>query len=322
MTKSHLIIDGNAVLYKYYFGYKKEKIDEIIAIAHVSMLYKIQYLQTKYDTDNVVVVFDCENQSWRKLYTTSYNTAKVTHRTYKGGRREKLTPSEKKKIEEFDASIYKYAEFYKTQTTLPCFCGDYLEGDDLIAGYVQRFPDDNHVIYSADKDFLQLINSIEGTVTLVESQKDTERSLSDWNGDPELFMFEKCFRGEPRGGDNVQNAYPRLLKKKIHAAYTDSYLFSNLENYEFKVSDMDRDGNPMVHTYRTGDLLKENRLLMSLIDQPEPIKNLINAEITRGIDNRGTFEYMTFLRFCRRYDMDKAIKEKAKFINLLSLGYC
>jgi 5'-3' exonuclease len=205
---THLVVDGNAVLYKYYFGYNKYPIEEIIAVAHVSMLYKMQWLSSKYKVDNVVVTFDCSNWSWRKLYTSDKNTEKVTHRKYKAGRHEKMTEKEKAKLDEFKGSIDRYYEFFKTQTSVLTLQGNYLEGDDLVAGYIQGHPEDDHIIYSSDKDFMQLINSIDGNVTLVESQKDTERTLDDWNNNPDLFLFEKCFRGEPRGGDNVQNAYP------------------------------------------------------------------------------------------------------------------
>jgi hypothetical protein len=322
MTKlKNLIIDGNAVLYKYFFGYKKYDIDDIIAVAHVNTLYKIQYLANRYKVDNIVVVFDCFNKGWRKVYTSNLNPEKVTHRPYKAGRRENLSPSDEKKLKEFDASIHRYVDFFKTQTSVLCLQGNSLEGDDLIAGYVRRFPNDDHIIYSSDKDFMQLINSITGTVTLVESQNDTERSLEDWNNDPELFLFEKCFRGEPRGGDNVQNAYPRLLKKKIFAAYEDDYLKNNIFNNTFVVTELDDDDNVIEYNYRTGDLFKENKLLMGLNHQPDYIKGLIDVTIDEGIKDIGKFNYVQFLRFCKQHGMDAAIKEKEKFIDVLSRPY-
>ena len=317
----HLIIDGSAVLYKMFFANKQHKVDDIVALAHIGLLYKIEELYKKYDIDNIAIVFDCYNRSWRKVYTSRHNIDKVTNKPYKGGRRENMTPSEKKKIEAFDEHLYIFAEFFRTQTTILSLIGDYLEADDIIAGYVQRFNKDDHVIYSADKDFLQLINTIDGTVTLVESQKDTERNLNDWNGDPELFLFEKCFRGEGRGGDNVQSAYPRLLKTKIHKAYTDAFLYNNIINNEFDVGDIDNAGNPVVYTYKTGDLLKENKLLMGLNHQPEPIRKLIDDAIDDAIENIGKFDYVKFLKFCHRQGIDRVIKEKDKFIEILNKGY-
>lgn len=318
---NNLIIDGNAVAYKYYFGFIKHDINEIISIALVNILYKTLYLYNKYKIDNVIIVFDCENSSWRKIYTSNKNPNKITHKAYKGGRRENLSPSEEKKLYEFDRNIQNYVSFFKKYTNLACLQGKYLEGDDLIAGYVQMFPDENHVIYSSDKDFLQLINSINGTVTLVECQKDTERSLNEWDNDPELFLFEKCFRGEPRGGDNVQSAYPRLLSKKIKLAFTDDYLRSNIMNNTFEVADIGDDDVPITYKYRTGDLHKENKLLMGLNHQPDHIKMLIRKTIEDAIDNRGSFDYVKFLQYCNRSGFDRVIQDKDNFVQLLASGY-
>lgn len=314
-------MDGNAVLYKYFFGYKKWDIEDIIAISHVSMLYKMQHLASRYKIDNVIVVFDCFNKGWRKVYTSNLNPEKVTHRKYKAGRRENLSPSDEKKLKEFDASLHRYVDFFKTQTSIVCLQGNSLEGDDLIAGYVQKFPHDDHVIYSSDKDFMQLINSITGTVTLVESQKDTERTLTEYNNDPELFLFEKCFRGEPRGGDNVQNAYPRLAKKKIFAAYDDDFMKTNIFNNEFVVTELDANDTLLEFKYRTGDLFKENKVLMGLSHQPNYIRNMINVTIDEGIENVGQFNYIPFLQFCKNHGMDAVIKERDKFIEVLAKRY-
>jgi hypothetical protein len=318
----HLIIDASAVLYKHFFANKQHKVEDIVALAQIGLLYKIQELYGKYGIDNVAVVFDCYNRSWRKVYTSKQNPDKITNKAYKGGRRENMKPSEKKKMEAFDDHLYIFADFFRQQTSLLSLIGDYLEADDIIAGYVQRFSEHDHVIYSADKDFLQLINSIDGTVTLVESQKDTERNLNDYNGDPELFLFEKCFRGEGRGGDNVQSAYPRLRKTKIHEAYTDAFKYNNIINNEFTVGDIDSMGNPIIHEYITKDLLKENRLLMGLNHQPPAIRELINDAIDDGIKNVGKFDYVKFLKFCHRQGIDRVIKEKDKFIEILSEEQC
>ena len=318
----NLIIDGNAVLYKYYFGYKDYSIDEIIQIARVNLLHKMQYLSYAYKVDNHVIVFDCRNRGWRKVYTSDLNPEKITHRKYKDGRRENLSPSEEKKLREFDESILPFVDFLKTQTKVLCLQGDSLEGDDLIAGYIQKFPNDNHIIYSSDKDFLQLINSISGNVKLIETKNDSERTLDEWNGDPQLFLFEKCFRGEPRGGDNVQNAYPRLLKKKIFAAYDDDFLKNNIFNNEFIVTELDDNDNVIEYKYRTGDLFKENQILMGLNHQPEYIKALINKTIDDGISSNDiTFNFMQFLVFCRQNNLEAILKDSEKFIQLLAKPY-
>ena len=57
------------------------------------------------------------------------------------------------------------------------------------------------------------------------------RSLDEWGGDADLFMFEKCIRGDR--SDNVQSSYPRLRKTKIVEAFDDEYLRNNIMENEF-----------------------------------------------------------------------------------------
>jgi hypothetical protein len=197
----------------------------------------------------------------------------------------------------------------------------YLEGDDLIAGYIAKFNNDNHVIYSSDKDFLQLINSINGTVTLVETKNDEERTLDEWNNDPKLFLFEKCIRGEGRERDNVQSSYPRLRKNKIIDAYNNDYIKSNIMNYEFVVEELNDNDELIKYEYKTKQLFEENKILMGLNNQPEYIKEIINKTIDNGIKNSGKFNILSFLKFCYKYDMNDIIKEKHNFLNILTKSY-
>lgn len=315
---TNIIIDGHALLYKYFFAYNDEPVGDIVSMAHANILYKMQYLDHEYSPTNIIIVFDCKNSSWRKIYTNHNNKEKITHRLYKGGRHEKMSLSEKEKLDEFQDRADKFITFFRTQTTVPCIQADYLEGDDIIAGYVQRFYKDNHIIYGADKDFLQLIDSISGDVRVIESHKDTERTLEDWCDDPELFLFEKLFRGEGRAKDNVQSAYPRLFRKKILEAYNDDYLFNNLKNHTFEVTELAYDDTPITYTYKTGDLLEENKLLMDLTAQPEYIKDMINDAITDGITSTGKFDYISFLRFCKRNGMQHAMDNKDRFVKIIS----
>lgn len=314
---TNLIIDGQSILYRTFFATVNDSLDETIGAAYASLLYKLKYIGEKYNVDNYVMTFDCRNRSWRKLYTSPKNPSKVTHRLYKDGRRENMTEELSQKLKAFDMEIDNFIKFFRKNTSILCLNADYLEADDLIAGYVQYFPEDNHVIYSSDKDFLQLINSINGTVTLVEPSKDEERSLDDWDGNPELFLFEKLFRGEGRGKDNVQSAYPRLFRKKIIEAFTDDYKLNNIMNHEFEVEDMVND-EIILYKYKTKDLFEENKLLMDLKSQPENIRNLINETITDAIENAGDFSFPRFLSFSKKNGFFYIIKDKNNYVPILS----
>ena len=68
-----------------------------------------------------------------------------------------LLQQEEEKVfwETFDA----FKEFVTTKTNCTVLQHSQLEADDLIAGWIQLHPEDEHVIVSTDGDFAQLIPS-------------------------------------------------------------------------------------------------------------------------------------------------------------------
>jgi len=316
----YLIIDGNAQAYRYFFTNINEDVETITALALVSLLSKGQTLKDYHKPDDVVIVWDCPNNSWRKTYTGPKNLEKVTHRLYKDGRNRSLSEAKKEKLKQFVDNLNDFAEFFRTQTNILCLQANHLEGDDLIAGFVQAHPDDDHVILSSDKDFIQLIDSIKGKVTLIEPMKYEERTLDEWNGDPELFMFEKCFRGEGYGRDNIQSAYPRLQKKKIFAAYEDDYLLNNIMEHTFIVEET-KDDQIVEYGYTTRDLFNENKMLMDLRKQPPYIRKLIDQEIEKSNSDRGRFDFFKFVKFCKKYEMNQMLKDKHQYFDFIASDY-
>lgn len=315
---NNLLIDGNAIMYPYLFSYKDENVENIFKGATSNLFYKIQFLYFKYNIDNIIIVFD-GGKSWRKIFTSNANPNLITHKKYKDGRDDNKTQAEKDRMNEYNEKLSLLSEFLTTQTRILCLQAKYLEGDDLIAGYIHKFPNDNHIIYSSDKDFLQLINKFPGKVTLVTTDG-SERSLEEWNNDPDLFLFEKCFRGEDRAKDNVQSAYPRIRQKEIFKAYVDESIKVNIMKHEFVVEEIVN--NELIsHKYKTEDLFKENKILMGLSHQPEPIKKLINSVIDEALNNTKSFDIMKFMRFCTNNDMHDVIKDKDKFIKLFTKNH-
>lgn len=315
MTPRNFIVDGNSILYRYFYPNKKEDIDTIKSLAFIGLLQRIRFLHERFKCNNTVLVFDSPGDSWRSVYTSDNNPNKITHRKYKDGRRKNLTPSEKAKLDEFSANIDEIVNFFRTYTTVVCLQKKYLEADDLIAGYVQIFNNHEHVIYSSDKDFLQLISG--DHIKLVEPSEDSERTLDEWNGDPKLFLFEKCFRGEPYASDNVQNAYPRLRRDKILKSYEDDYLLNNLMSHEFKVEDIDSNGELKTYEYVTRDIFKENMYLMSLRAQPKSVKELIYDSIMKARENRPEYNHRGILVYMKDNGMIEAIQNMANMVHSL-----
>lgn len=65
-----------------------------------------------------------------------------------------------------------------------------MEADDIIAGLVNVYDDDTtNIIVSSDKDFMQLIRD---NVILFDPVSKKTRNLSEYNNDPDYFLFHKC----------------------------------------------------------------------------------------------------------------------------------
>lgn len=311
MARKSLIVDANNILYATFFAQKKEPEDVIIGLAHHSALWTMQKYYREYPADEIVMAFD--SYSWRKLYTKDLSAC-VTHQKYKGHRRQGLTEKEQLKLAKFDEHINEFYEIIRDNTSILTLKANYLEADDLIAGYIRNNPDMRHVLISSDKDYMQLLGK--NNLTLIDPSSGKPRSLKDWNDDPNYFMFEKCIRGDT--SDNVISAYPRLRSVKIKQAYEDEYAKENIMNHKFKVLVNEEDGGVTEVEYTTRDVFEENDLLMNLESQPEYIRNKMAEAIQEARSSKGTFNYFKFIKFCKRHDLNNILERVDQFVPMLA----
>ena len=78
------------------------------------------------------------------------------------------------------------------------------------------------------------------------------------------------------------------------------------------------DGEVEEVTLKTGDVYDENKLLIDLERQPEYIRNKITETIAHARETRGKFNYMKFLKFCKKHKLVNIIKQVDNFIPLLA----
>lgn len=307
-----LLIDATNLCHIHFHGNKNADDDEYISMTFHTLLYSIKFLYNKFKPSKIVMAFDHTHPSWRKLYTKNLDEC-VTHVGYKSKRNQKQTPKEKERRQSLDKESVFLKEFFKDNTTITTLSRKYLEGDDIIAGYVQKYTDENVVIVSSDKDFTQLISD---NVKLYNPVANEFRSLSDWNNDSKLFLFEKCIRGD--SGDSVISSYPRLRSNKIVEAYSDDFKRNNLFNHTFKCEDINpKTGTLETHEYETGKLFEENVLLMDLNKQPDYIRDLIDETVSDLTSAK--FNMFNFLKFCNKYKLPRLIKEAEQFIKPFNL---
>lgn len=307
----HLIIDANNILYRTFFAQINEAEDIVIGMCHHSALWSMNKYYKEYPVDHIVMAFD--SYSWRKAYTKDLSEC-VTYKKYKGTRRQNLTPSQQAKLDKFDEHIKEFAAIMKEQTSILVLQDNYLEADDLIAGYIQARPDDEHILISSDKDYMQLLGK--NKMVLIDPDSGKPRSLKDWNDDPAYFMFEKCLRGDT--SDNVMSAYPYLRSKRLEKAYTDEYERQAIMNHEFEVEYTDADGILQKEKFLTSEVYDENEYLMSLEHQPPYIRKLIDKSIQNSIDNKGKFNYVAFLKFCGKYKLKNILDKIDNFVPMLA----
>lgn len=299
----YLIYDISNLLYRNFYANKSEDDITIAGLAHHQALLTLNKYFKEHKPDKVVMAFDRSN--WRKEYTKSDRC--ISKKIYKGNRRKDMTQKEREKYERFLGHLGEFENLMKEYTSVVCLSCDGLEADDLVAGFVQKYSKDNEiVIVSTDKDFIQLLGN--PNTILINPADGKPRTLEEWDNDAELFMFEKCIRGD--AGDNVQSAYPRVRKTRIMKAWEDPVervnmmheMWTNHEGKELMVK----------------NVFKENEILMDLRKQPDKYRELIKDTIKREMEDPGEYSYFHFLRFLGKYDMKKVASQAEVFATMLS----
>ena len=305
----YLIFDVSNLLHKTFYAHNTEDDITLAGLASHSALMTINKYYNKFKADKIIMAFD--RPSWRIDYTKSPDC--ISGLVYKGERRKDQTEKQKERYALFKQHIKDFEHLIRENTSIIALARAELEADDLIAGAVQMLTldeDNEAIIVSADKDFMQLLRY--DNVYLVDPATGNERTLEEYDNNADLFMFEKCFRGEGGGGDNVQSAYPRLRKNKIVEAFTDDFAKTNLMNHTWVHPKSKKE-------FRVGDLFEENKLLMDLEAQPDDIQIKIIKTVQDELDNPGTFSYFEFIKFCGKFDLKKVSDGSDLYIKMLSL---
>lgn len=303
MNKHYLLFDMSSVLYRTFFANKNEDTELGTGLAFHSALTTLNYFYKSTKPHQIIMTFD--RNSWRKHYTGDEELC-ISKKPYKGNRRQNMTPSEKLKYEQFLSHMQELEILLHKHTTAICLAGNGLEADDLVAGFVQKYPDNTHTIISSDKDLIQLLGN--PNVTLKDPASGKNRSLEEWNGDANYFLFEKCIRGDR--GDNVSSAFPKVRSTKILQAYQDTFARNNMLNEQWN--------DAHENTFTVRDLFFENQLLMDLSAQPVCIRRIIDETIEQGINNPGKFSFFHIIKFLGQYKMKKVIDSIDQFVPMLS----
>ena len=283
------------------------------------------------DFSGTHVVFCLEGRSWRKDHYKPYKAQRAASRA---AHTEREAEEEKVFWEAFDT----FKEFVTEKTNCTVLQNSRLEADDLIAGWIQTHPNDDHVIISTDTDFVQLIAPNVKQFNGVMETTITHEGIFDAKGkrvidkktqepkaipDPRWLLFEKCMRGDT--SDNVFSAYPGVREKgtKNKVGLREAYGDRDSKGYAWNNLMLQRWSDHEGKEHRVLDDYERNRILIDLSAQPEEIKTIITETIAvaTGANKNISQVGIRLMKFCNLYDLKKIADQAQAYAEPLNARY-
>ena len=212
-----------------------------------------------------------------------------------------------------------------------------LEADDLIAGWIQSHPNDDHVIISTDTDFVQLIAPNVKQYNGVMETTITHEGIFDAKGkrvidkktqepkaipNPEWLLFEKCMRGDT--SDNVFSAYPGVRTKgtKNKVGLTEAFEDKTTKGFNWNNMMLQRWTDHNGDEHRVLDDYNRNVTLCDLTAQPAEIREIINATIAEhAVPKEVSQVGMRLMKFCAKWDMQRIADQAQSYAEPLQARY-
>ena len=302
-------------------------LDTKVGMALHITLNSVKKAWNDFDADHVV--FCLEGRSWRKDYYEPYKRNRQVAR-------DALTQREQEEDTAFWEIFDEFKNFVTDKTNCTVMRHPQLEADDLIAGWVQAHPNDNHVIISTDGDFAQLIapnckqyNGVSNTTITHEGyftdkgdrviDKKTKEPKPAPN--PDFMLFEKCMRGDT--SDNVFSAYPGVRKKgtKNKVGLIEAYEDKTTKGYNWNNMMLQRWTDHNGDEHRVLDDYSRNVVLCDLSAQPEDIREIINTTIAEVEPKDVQQVGMRLMKFCAKWDMQRVADQAQYFAPPLQAKY-
>jgi|TARA_B110000879_G_scaffold151994_1_gene196780 5'-3' exonuclease len=276
------------------------------------------------------VVFCLEGRSWRKDFYLPYKRNRQVAR-------DKMTVVESEEDTAFWEIFDEFKNFVTEKTNCTVMRHSQLEADDLIAGWVQAHPNDNHVIISTDGDFAQLIAPNCKQYNGIQDITITHEGYFDKKGNhvidkktkeakpaphPDFMLFEKCMRGDT--SDNVFSAYPGVRKKgtKNKVGLIEAYDDKSNKGFNWNNMMLQRWTDHEGAEHRVLDDYQRNVVLCDLTAQPKEIRDIINETIDENAKPKQVQQVgMRLMKFCAKWDMQRIADQAQYFAEPLNAKY-
>ena len=302
-------------------------IDTKLGMALHATFNSVKKAWRDFDADHVV--FCLEGRSWRKDFYAPYKrNRQVT--------RDAMTPAQAEEDTLFFEIFDEFKEFISEKTNATVIRHPQLEADDLIAGWVQNHPDDNHVILSTDGDFAQLVAPNCKQYNGISNVTITTEGYFDDNGKPvidkktkeakpaphpEFMLFEKCMRGDT--SDNVFSAYPGVRKKgtKNKVGLIEAFDDKGTKGYNWNNMMLQRWTDHEGVEHRVLDDYNRNVVLCDLTAQPADIREMIDTTIAEVEPKEITQVGMRLMKFCAKWDLQRIADQAQQFAEAYQARY-
>lgn len=323
---TYILVDGLNLFYRARHSVRGD-IDMQLGMSMHITLSSIKKAWFDFGGDHVI--FCTEGRSWRKDY----------YPRYKRNRKEvqkARTPKEQEEDELFFEVFNEFQEFVKEKTNCTYLQHPQLEADDLIAGWIQSHPGDNHIIVSTDSDFVQLIatnvkqyNGVTGVTTTHDGfyddrgkrVKDRKTGKEKPAPDPEWLLFEKCIRGDQ--SDNIFSAYPGVRKKgsKNKTGMIEAFEDRNNKGFTWNNFMLQKWADHEGVEHRVLDDYQRNVQLIDLTAQPDDIKEVI-VDTILGVEPKQVPQVgVNLMKFCAKWRLQRVSDQAESFAKPLTARY-
>lgn len=299
-----------------------------IGMAMYVTFTSVRKLWKQFNADHVVFCF--EGRSWRKDHYAPYKRNRTEQRA-------SLTESEAEEEKIFWEAFDDLKEFVHERTNCTYLQHPELEADDLIAGWIEHHPDDQHIIVSTDGDFVQLVRdnvklyngTLNRTIGLDGIFDDKGVQVIDKKTgkpvevpDPDWELFFKCIRGDQ--SDNVFSAYPgarvKGTTKKI--GMREAFEDRKSKGYNWNNFMLQRWTDHEGKEHRVLDDYSRNVLLCDLHAQPKDIKEKISIIINQSKTPKTVSQIgVRVLKFTGKWDLPKMAEQIDSYMPAFNSSY-
>lgn len=325
----YLIVDASNTFFRArHAAHRQSDMWDKLGFAIHVTLGSISSAFRNYKADHTVICL--EGRSWRKDFYAPYKKNREVARAA-------LTETEQEEDKLFWEAFDSLKVFFNESTNCTVLQHKNLEADDLVAGWIQAHPHDEHVIISTDSDYHQLLTDRVTQYNGVNEELHTLQGIFDKKGnrvidkktkepktipDPNWILFEKCMRGDT--SDNVFSAYPGVRTKgsKNKTGLLEAFADKDSKGYNWNNLMLQRwtDHNGAEHQV-LDDYLR-NVTLIDLTAQPDDVKVYIAETIAENSVQKSISQVgIRFLKFCGKYELKRLSQNVEQFAECLAAQY-